>query len=177
MFESDWIPIETLTNVKPDPSPRLRFTADVNGQRCFIKKFGSHPVQCAVDAPKREVGLPSVGISRAVTTAWGEVLVMRFHPHRCSLNKATPSAEWLEQLTRILLFDVWLLNNDRTGGNVLVLNSGELLPIDESAAFQREPKFNLNAKWRAAFNGDWLDRPAEAWARADSIGLVRMDRV
>jgi hypothetical protein len=189
MFESDRIPIEALSDARQDKhSQRWRGTARVDGQCCFIKKSStvSAAVQCAVDELKKEVGLPPIGVSRTRTTATGqlpglesgkEVLVMRFHKHESTLEHTEPTPERIKQVSRILLFDVWLLNNDRTSGNFLILESGDLLPIDESAAFKCEATFRLDGKWRQALNTEWSRRPAEKWDYIERVEHVPTGRV
>jgi hypothetical protein len=167
MFDGELVWVRSFEVVERFDGPRLRMRAIVNGEPCFVKTHGDVQRQCLADELKPMFGLRKVGCSWAFRVElllqhgiedW--VVIARFHEHDGMLRQAG-RPEHVPELARILLFDVWIQNNDRTGNNVLV-QGAHLLPIDESAAFKRDATARIGPTWVAQLrNGPWC---APGWA-------------
>ncbi len=171
MFDGELVWVQSFAIVERFDGPRLRLRAIVNGEPCFVKAHGDVQRQCLADELKPMFNLRQIGCSWATVSgrALGledvngvPIVVMRFQPHDGMLRQAG-RPEHVAELARILLFDVWIQNNDRTGNNVLV-QGPHLLPIDETAAFKRDATLRLGPTWAAQLReGPWC---APGWAQA-----------
>jgi hypothetical protein len=165
MFDGELVWVRSFEVIERFEGPRLRLRTIVNDEPCFVKTHGDVQRQCVADELKPVFGLRKIGCSWAMVggRALGledvngvPILIARFHEHEGMLRQAG-RPEHVEELARILLFDVWVQNNDRTGNNVLV-QGPHLLPIDESAAFKRDATLRLGPTWAALLReGPWCE--------------------
>lgn len=176
MFNGERIEIKSFEVLEEIPGARKRMRARVNGEDAFVKTHGDQTKAALADELKIVMGLPKVGCSVA-TWEDQEVLVCRYYPGVRKLMELDPKkldVPKRDMLLRITMFDLWVANNDRNSSNVLVLEDGSLLAIDETAAFKfaQPVTFRLGNPLREALRKPWMKRDPVEEFQFDSLQAV-----
>ena len=112
--------------------------------------------QCVVDELKALFGLRQIGSRVVFDKVEGFGVMQKWWPNLGTLANGTNREKWfneegLFELLKIAVLDHVVGNTDRTKSNVLVLEDGSLLPIDEESVFYAHPE--RRGPW-AQFHGE-----------------------